>query len=77
MCVWICACARSCACACVLRSPYLRTAKVRKGLLAQVVEPKRFGRAEEFAHLAVSLIDNGYMNGEVIRMDAGLRFANL
>ena len=44
---------------------------------AQVVAPKRFGQADEFAHLALALIDNGYMNGEVIRMDGGLRFANL
>lgn len=51
--------------------------KVRNGLLRQVVAPKRFGQADEFAHLALSLIDNGYMNGEVIRMDGGLRFANL
>lgn len=51
--------------------------KVRNGLLRQVVYPKRFGKAEEFAHLATSLIDNSYLNGEVIRMDAGLRFANL
>jgi len=51
--------------------------QVRKGLLRQVVYPKRFGQAKEFAHLVLSLIDNPYMNGEVIRMDAGLRFANL
>jgi 3-hydroxyacyl-CoA dehydrogenase/3-hydroxy-2-methylbutyryl-CoA dehydrogenase len=51
--------------------------KVRQGLLQTVVAPKRFGKTEEFAHLALALIDNGYMNGEVIRMDAGLRFAHM
>ena len=50
---------------------------MRAGLLRQVVNPKRFGTAQEFAHLAASLIDNGYMNGEVIRFDGGIRFANL
>ena len=50
---------------------------VKAGLIRQVVYPKRFGMAQEFALLAASLIDNGYMNGEVIRMDGGIRFANL
>merc|ERR1719316_2059202 len=51
--------------------------KVKEGLLAQVAAPKRFGAPEEFAHLCASIIDNGYLNGEVIRMDGGIRFANL
>eukprot|EP00405_Crypthecodinium_cohnii_P015599 CAMPEP_0206456034 /NCGR_PEP_ID=MMETSP0324_2-20121206/22130_1 /ASSEMBLY_ACC=CAM_ASM_000836 /TAXON_ID=2866 /ORGANISM="Crypthecodinium cohnii, Strain Seligo" /LENGTH=258 /DNA_ID=CAMNT_0053926897 /DNA_START=55 /DNA_END=831 /DNA_ORIENTATION=+ len=51
--------------------------KVREGLLASVAGPKRFGKPEEFAHLAACIIDNGYLNGETIRMDAGIRFANL
>merc|ERR1719162_70740 len=51
--------------------------KVKEGLLAQVAAPKRFGAPEEFAHLCTSIIDNGYLNGEVIRMDGGIRFANL
>ena len=55
----------------------LRNKKVKAGLVRQVVYPKRFGQAAEFAHLAASLIDNGYMNGEVIRFDGGIRFANL
>merc|ERR1719331_3207115 len=51
--------------------------KVKEGLLSGVVAPKRFGKDEEFAHLCTSIIDNGYLNGEVIRMDGGLRFSNL
>src|SRR5690606_38096981 len=43
-------------------------------LLAPVAFPKRMGRPEEFAHLVRSLIENDYMNGEVIRFDAGIRF---
>jgi len=51
--------------------------KVKKGLLAPVAYPQRFGRPEEFAHMVTSIIDNMYLNGEVIRMDGGSRFANL
>jgi 3-hydroxyacyl-CoA dehydrogenase/3-hydroxy-2-methylbutyryl-CoA dehydrogenase len=52
-------------------------AKLRDGLLAQVACPHRFGKPDEFAHLVSAIIDNGYLNGEVIRMDGGSRFANL
>src|SRR6516162_5073895 len=43
-------------------------------LAAPVVFPKRMGTAAEFAALARSLIENDYMNGEVIRFDGGIRF---
>jgi NAD(P)-dependent dehydrogenase (short-subunit alcohol dehydrogenase family) len=43
-------------------------------LVAPVVFPKRMGRADEFAHLVRSLIENDYMNAEVIRFDGGIRF---
>jgi NAD(P)-dependent dehydrogenase (short-subunit alcohol dehydrogenase family) len=43
-------------------------------LVAPVVFPKRLGRADEFAHLALSLIGNDYVNAEVIRFDGGIRF---
>src|SRR6516225_5780822 len=43
-------------------------------LIAPVVFPKRMGRAEEFGHLVRSLIENDYMNAEVIRFDGGIRF---
>jgi NAD(P)-dependent dehydrogenase (short-subunit alcohol dehydrogenase family) len=36
--------------------------------------PKRMGRAPEYAHLVESMITNDYLNGEVVRLDAGLRF---
>jgi len=63
----------------IIDTPLMQMAapKVKEGLLAQVASPKRFGQAEEFAHLVTSIIDNGYLNGEVIRMDGGIRFANL
>lgn len=63
----------------IIDTPLMQAAgeRVKEGLLRQVVGPKRFGKPEEFAHLAAGLIDNGYMNGEVIRFDGGIRFANL
>jgi len=36
--------------------------------------PKRMGRTVEYAKLAMSIIDNDYLNGETIRIDGALRF---
>ncbi len=43
-------------------------------LAAPVVFPKRMGTSAEFAHLVQVLIENDYMNAEVIRFDGGIRF---
>jgi NAD(P)-dependent dehydrogenase (short-subunit alcohol dehydrogenase family) len=43
-------------------------------LSAPIVFPKRMGTAAEFARLVRSLIENDYMNAEVIRFDGGIRF---
>jgi NAD(P)-dependent dehydrogenase (short-subunit alcohol dehydrogenase family) len=43
-------------------------------LAAPVVFPKRMGTAAEFAHLVRALIENDYMNAEVLRFDGGIRF---
>jgi NAD(P)-dependent dehydrogenase (short-subunit alcohol dehydrogenase family) len=43
-------------------------------LVAPVVFPKRMGRPDEFGHLVRSLIENDYMNAEVVRFDGGIRF---
>jgi NAD(P)-dependent dehydrogenase (short-subunit alcohol dehydrogenase family) len=43
-------------------------------LIGPVVFPKRTGTAAEFAHLVRSLIENDYMNADVIRFDGGIRF---
>ena len=43
-------------------------------LAAPVVFPKRLGRPEEFGHLVRMLIENDYMNAEVVRFDGGIRF---
>lgn len=40
----------------------------------QVPHPKRMGRADEYAQLALAIAENDYLNGEVIRLDGALRF---
>jgi len=37
--------------------------------------PKRMGRPEEYAKLAVAIVENPMLNGSTIRLDAGQRFA--
>jgi NAD(P)-dependent dehydrogenase (short-subunit alcohol dehydrogenase family) len=37
--------------------------------------PKRMGRPDEYAKLAVAIIENAMLNGGTIRLDAGQRFA--
>jgi NAD(P)-dependent dehydrogenase (short-subunit alcohol dehydrogenase family) len=43
-------------------------------LAAPVVFPKRMGTGDEFAQLVQALIENDYMNAEVVRFDGGIRF---
>ncbi len=45
----------------------------RATLAQSVLFPKRLGTADDFASLALELVRNHYLNGEVIRMDAGIR----
>ena len=42
---------------------------------ASVPFPKRLGDPAEFAALVVHIVQNGYLNGEVIRLDGALRMA--
>jgi len=51
----------------------LMTPQMRKSLLAQKQFPKRFGDSKEFAGLCQHIIENPYLNGEVIRLDAAVR----
>lgn len=46
---------------------------VQDSLAATVTFPKRLAHPEEFAALAIHLIENSYINGEVIRLDGALR----
>ncbi len=45
----------------------------RDALASQVLTPPRLGKAEEFADLVAALVRNPYVNGEVVRLDGGLR----
>ncbi|TVV77282.1 SDR family NAD(P)-dependent oxidoreductase [Sphingomonas solaris] len=49
--------------------------QVKDSLAATVPFPKRFGRPEEFARLALAMIENDYFNGEDVRLDGGIRMA--
>ncbi|BGP31547.1 hypothetical protein JCM10296v2_003317 [Rhodotorula toruloides] len=51
--------------------------KVRESLLSTTLHPVRFGEPEEFAKLAVGIIENGYLNGGTIRIDGGSRMAKM
>ena len=42
-------------------------------LEAQVPHPSRLGRPSEYASLVAHVVDNGMLNGEVIRLDGALR----
>lgn len=48
---------------------------VQEALGAQVPFPKRLGRAEEYAELALFLIESAYMNAASVRLDGGIRMA--
>jgi NAD(P)-dependent dehydrogenase (short-subunit alcohol dehydrogenase family) len=43
-------------------------------LVAGNAFPKRAGRPTEFAHLVVAIAENGMLNGQCLRLDAGMRF---
>ena len=47
----------------------------QKSLAAAVPFPKLLGRPEQFAALVRHIIENTYINGEVIRLDGALRMA--
>ena len=44
-------------------------------MIAESPFPHRMGEPDEYASLAMHLIDNSMMNGEVVRIDAGMRMA--
>jgi NAD(P)-dependent dehydrogenase (short-subunit alcohol dehydrogenase family) len=61
----------------IVETPMLATVsdEFRATLAAGVPFPKRLARPDEFAKLALAIIDNDYLNGETIRMDGALRMA--
>jgi NAD(P)-dependent dehydrogenase (short-subunit alcohol dehydrogenase family) len=61
----------------IFDTPLLAAApqQVRDALAASVPFPKRLGRPEEFAALALTMIECGYFNGEDVRLDGAIRMA--
>ena len=59
----------------VFETPMLAAAppNVREPLVATTQFPKRLGEDSEFALLVKQIIENRYLNGETIRLDAGMR----
>ncbi len=48
---------------------------VQESLGASVPFPSRLGKPEEFAELVAHIMENGYINGETIRLDGAARLA--
>jgi len=61
----------------IVETPMLATVsdEFRAGLAAGIPFPPRLARPEEYAQLALAIIDHDYLNGETIRMDGALRMA--
>ncbi|MEH0573956.1 MULTISPECIES: SDR family NAD(P)-dependent oxidoreductase [Streptomyces] len=61
----------------IVETPMLATVseEFRAGLAAGVPFPRRLARPEEYARLALTIVDHDYLNGETIRMDGALRMA--
>ena len=49
--------------------------KAYDNLIDSTLYPKRLGKPNEFANLALSIFENNMLNGEVIRLDGSLRMS--
>jgi NAD(P)-dependent dehydrogenase (short-subunit alcohol dehydrogenase family) len=47
--------------------------ETRAGLASAIPYPPRLGEPEEFARLVIAMIENDYLNGEIVRLDGALR----
>lgn len=61
----------------IIKTPMMASLseEIEQSLCQQVAFPKRLGDATEYAKLAAHIIENPYLNGELIRLDASLRMA--
>jgi NAD(P)-dependent dehydrogenase (short-subunit alcohol dehydrogenase family) len=59
----------------IFKTPLMMTLpeKAREVLDASVPFPKRMGKPEEYAQLALAMIENSYFNGEDVRLDGAIR----
>ena len=49
--------------------------EAQDSLAAAIPFPRRLGSPDEFASLALHMVENSYLNGEVVRLDGSLRMA--
>ena len=61
----------------IMETPMIKAmpTEVQDALGRMVPFPARLGRPDEFAGLVAHIIDNTYLNGEVIRLDGAIRMA--
>ena len=61
----------------LFNTPLLQSAPqhVKDALAAQVPNPSRLGDPAEYSGLAVHMCENGYFNGEKVRLDGAIRMA--
>lgn len=61
----------------IFNTPLMNAAPpaVKEALAASVPFPKRLGLPHEYAHLALTMIENSYFNGEDVRLDGAIRMA--
>ena len=61
----------------IFNTPVMNAAppQVKEALAASVPFPKRLGNPEEYAQLALTMLECGYFNGEDVRLDGAIRMA--
>jgi NAD(P)-dependent dehydrogenase (short-subunit alcohol dehydrogenase family) len=61
----------------IFDTPLMNSAppQVKEALAASVPFPKRLGRPEEYAMLVLQMLENGYFNGQCVRLDGAIRMA--
>ncbi len=61
----------------IFETPLLKNLpqEVQESLAQQIPFPKRLGKPAEFAQLVKQIIENTMLNGEVVRLDGGIRMS--
>ncbi len=61
----------------IFNTPLMNAAppQVKEALAASVPFPKRLGNPDEYANLAMTMIENDYFNGEDVRLDGAIRMS--
>lgn len=61
----------------IFNTPLMNSApdKVKNPLIEMTQFPKRLGHPSEYGQLAVQMVENGFFNGEVVRLDGSIRMA--